>query len=63
MGWASAPYDPYWAARHPKRAALMAAAGPLGNFMLALLAFSEAKAPPPAVPPGPDPDPDPAVPS
>jgi Zn-dependent protease len=39
MGWASAPYDPYWAARHPKRAALMAAAGPAGNFMLALIAF------------------------
>jgi hypothetical protein len=28
MGWASAPYDPVWAERHPKRAALMAAAGP-----------------------------------
>ena len=23
MGWASAPYDPVWAERHPKRAALM----------------------------------------
>jgi Zn-dependent protease len=44
MGWASAPYDPYWAARHPKRAALMAAAGPLGNFMLALLAFAVLRA-------------------
>jgi Zn-dependent protease len=40
MGWASAPYDPYWAARHPRRAALMAAAGPAGNFALALLAFA-----------------------
>jgi Zn-dependent protease len=39
MGWASAPYDPYWAARHPRRAALMAAAGPAGNFLIALLAF------------------------
>jgi Zn-dependent protease len=39
IGWASAPYDPYWAARHPRRAALMAAAGPAGNFALAALAF------------------------
>jgi hypothetical protein len=30
MGWASAPYDPFWAARHPRRAALMAFAGPVG---------------------------------
>ena len=39
MGWASAPYDPVWAERHPRRAALMAAAGPAGNFLIALLAF------------------------
>jgi Zn-dependent protease len=39
MGWASAPYDPVWAERHPKRAALMAAAGPAGNFMIAAAAF------------------------
>lgn len=39
MGWASAPYDPYWAERHPQRAALMAAAGPAGNFMIAIVAF------------------------
>jgi Zn-dependent protease len=39
MGWASAPYDPVWAERHPKRAALMAAAGPAGNFLIAALAF------------------------
>ena len=39
MGWASAPYDPVWAEHHPKRAALMAAAGPAGNFMIAVLAF------------------------
>lgn len=38
MGWASAPYDPHWAARYPKRAAWMAAAGPAANFVLALLA-------------------------
>ena len=29
IGWASAPYDPYWANRYPNRAALMAAA-PMG---------------------------------
>ncbi len=38
IGWASAPYDPHWASRHPKRAAAMAAAGPASNFLLALLA-------------------------
>lgn len=37
IGWASAPYDPRWAARHPKKAALMAAAGPVGNFLLAAI--------------------------
>ena len=39
MGWASAPYDPVWAERHPRRAALMAAAGPAGNFAIAIVAF------------------------
>jgi Zn-dependent protease len=39
IGWASAPYDPHWAARYPRRAALMAAAGPIGNLMLAGVAF------------------------
>lgn len=39
MGWASAPYDPDWAERHPRRAAWMAAAGPAGNLGLALVAF------------------------
>lgn len=38
MGWASAPYDPYWARRYPKRAAWMALAGPASNFSLAILA-------------------------
>lgn len=38
IGWASAPYDPTWANRHPKRAALMAAAGPASNFALTILA-------------------------
>ena len=38
IGWASAPYDPTWANRYPKRAAAMAAAGPAANFVLVLLA-------------------------
>jgi Zn-dependent protease len=36
LGWASAPYDPYWQARHPHRAAWMALAGPIANLLLAL---------------------------
>jgi Zn-dependent protease len=39
IGWASAPYDPHWANRYPNRAALMAAAGPAGNFLIAASAF------------------------
>jgi len=39
MGWASAPYDPYWEERHPRRAAWMAAAGPLANLGLAAVGF------------------------
>ena len=39
IGWASAPYDPYWADRYPKRAAIMSAAGPGGNLLIALLAL------------------------
>ena len=39
IGWASAPYDPNWAERYPKRAAIMAAAGPLGNLLIATAAF------------------------
>jgi Zn-dependent protease len=38
IGWASAPYDPYWAQRHPRRAAWMATAGPAANFTLMILA-------------------------
>lgn len=40
MGWASAPHDPAWAERHPRRAALTALAGPLGNLLLAVTAFA-----------------------
>lgn len=36
FGFASAPYDPRWAMRHPKRAAWMALAGPSSNLMLVL---------------------------
>ncbi len=35
FGYASAPYDPYWADRNPRRAALMSAAGPVANLLLA----------------------------
>lgn len=38
MGWASAPYDPAWAQRYPRRAAWMALAGPGANFLLVLVA-------------------------
>jgi len=40
MGWASAPYDPHWGARHPQRAAVMAAAGPAANALLATIGFA-----------------------
>lgn len=39
LGWASAPYNPYWGARYPRRRALMSLAGPSANLLLALLAF------------------------
>ena len=38
LGWGSAPYDPVWQRRFPKRAALMALAGPAANVALALVA-------------------------
>ncbi len=38
IGWASAPYDPVWRQRYPRRAAWMALAGPLANLALVLLA-------------------------
>jgi Zn-dependent protease len=40
IGWASAPFDPQWERRHPKRSALMALAGPAANFTLMLLAVA-----------------------
>ncbi len=39
MGWASAPYDPRWRERHPRRAAWMALAGPAANFLLVAIAM------------------------
>jgi Zn-dependent protease len=39
IGWASCPYDPVWAERYPRRAGIMAAAGPAGNLLIALTAF------------------------
>ena len=38
IGFASAPYDPLWALRHPRRAAVMAIAGPASNLLLVVLA-------------------------
>ena len=40
IGWASAPHDADWAERHPRRAAVMALAGPLGNLAVAAVAFA-----------------------
>ncbi len=37
IGWASAPYDPLWAERNPRREALMAAAGPAANLLLVVV--------------------------
>ncbi len=37
MGWASAPYDPLWADRYPRRAAWMAFAGPAANLLIAVV--------------------------
>jgi Zn-dependent protease len=36
FGYASAPYDPKWALAHPRRAALMALAGPASNTLLVI---------------------------
>jgi Zn-dependent protease len=37
IGWASAPYDPEWQRRYPRRAAWMALGGPAANFTLVLI--------------------------
>lgn len=38
IGWASTPYDPQWAVRHPRRAAWMSLAGPAANAGLVVAA-------------------------
>jgi len=40
FGYAHAPVDPVWAYRNPRKAALMSAAGPLANVLLAAIAFT-----------------------
>lgn len=40
IGWASAPFNPEWQYRYPKRSAWMALAGPAANFTLMLLAVA-----------------------
>lgn len=40
FGFASAPYDMAWARRFPKRAGLMALAGPAANLVLVLIAVA-----------------------
>ena len=37
MGWASVPYDPYWAERYPRRAVWMSLAGPGANLIIVLI--------------------------
>jgi hypothetical protein len=39
IGWASAPYNAGWAAQFPRRAAIMALAGPAANFIIAFLCW------------------------
>ncbi|MCZ6465057.1 MAG: site-2 protease family protein [Proteobacteria bacterium] len=38
IGWASTPYDPRWAFRHPRRAGWMSLAGPAANLALVVVA-------------------------
>jgi Zn-dependent protease len=38
IGWASAPYDPLWSQKYPRRAAWMSLAGPGANFAICLTA-------------------------
>ncbi len=44
IGWASAPYDPDWSRREPRKYSLMSLAGPVANFLLAGLAIVSIKA-------------------
>ena len=38
IGWASAPFNPAWQRAYPRRAALMALAGPMANFLIVIIA-------------------------
>ena len=40
IGWASAPFNPMWAARYPKRSFLMSLAGPLSHVLPVLVSFT-----------------------
>ena len=40
IGWASTPYNPQWAHNYPKKAAAMAAAGPISNFILLIISVA-----------------------
>ena len=44
IGWASAPYDPTWQQRYPRRAAWMALAGPAANFVLMIFSGAAIRA-------------------
>lgn len=39
IGWASAPYNPYWAARYPKKSFIMSLAGPLSHILPVTVAW------------------------
>lgn len=43
FGYAKTPYDPVWAHKHPRKAALMALAGPVANFILLFIAVAVVK--------------------
>jgi Zn-dependent protease len=38
IGWASTPYDPYWARQNRRKSALMSLAGPVSNLILIVIA-------------------------
>ena len=44
FGYAKTPYDPLWAYKYPRKAAWMAAAGPIANLLLMVLAVIIIKA-------------------
>lgn len=44
FGYASAPYDMRWAAQYPRRAAMMALAGPAANLVLVIVALAALRA-------------------